>query len=81
MKKADFDVQSHVLVPKHVKLSEKDKESILQKHNITVKQLPTISRKDPAIKDMEMNPGEVVEIIRKSPTVGVTKFYRVVIDG
>ena len=81
MKKTDFDVQGHVLVPKHVKLSEKEKELILQKYNITIKQLPTISKKDPAIRNIEVNPGEVIEIIRKSPTVGVTKFYRVVIDG
>ncbi len=80
MKKSSFDVQSHVLVPKHVKLNDKEKEKVLAKYGINVKQLPTISKKDPAIKNLDIKPGDIIEIIRKSPTVGNTKFYRGVIN-
>lgn len=80
MKKAGFDVQTHVLVPKHAKLSEKEKEKVLEKYNITIKQLPSISRKDPAIQSLDVKSGDVIEITRKSETVGTTKFYRVVIN-
>jgi len=78
--KKGFDVTGHILVPKHVKLDEKDKEKVLEKFNISIKQLPNISKKDPGIQGLDAKPGDVIEIIRNSPTVGNTKFYRVVIN-
>jgi len=80
MKKSGFDVQGHVLVPKHIKLDDKQKEKILEKYNITIKQLPKISRKDPAIQNLDVKSEDVIEITRKSPTVGNIKFYRGVIE-
>lgn len=75
------DIKKHILVPKHVKLSEKDKEKLLEKYNISTTQLPRILKNDSAIKDLKLKQGDVVKIIRKSPTAGDIEFYRGVANG
>ncbi len=75
MKENDI-VTKHVLVPKHTKLSEKEKTEILAAYRITVKELPKISKKDPAIQHLDPNPGDVIKVMRESKTSGQTTFYR-----
>jgi len=75
------NISKHLLVPKHIKLSEKDKDKLLEKYNISVTQLPKILKKDPAIKDLKLKQGDVVRIIRKSATAGEIEFYRGVSNG
>lgn len=75
------ELSKHILVPKHTKLNEKDKDKLLQELNISVSQLPKILRDDPAIKGMKLREGDVVKITRKSPTVGESVFYRGVTNG
>ena len=77
MKKLEID--KHELVPKHILLTEKEKEELLQKFGIGLRQLPRISIEDPAIKDSNAKIGDVVKIIRKSPTAGETLYYRVIV--
>ena len=76
-----YDISKHTLVPKHTKLSEKEKEIILKKYNISVTQLPRILKNDSAIKDLKLKQGDVVKIIRQSPTAGEIIFYRSVTNG
>jgi len=76
-----LDISKHMLVPKHVKLSEKDKKELLEKYDITLRELPKILKKDPAIKDLNLKNGDVVKIIRKSQTAGEFVFYRGVINA
>ncbi len=80
MKKQKFKVDKHTLTPKHHKLSEKEKAQLLEKYHVTSKELPKILRTDSAIKELDPKPGDVVKIIRKSPTAGESVFYRVVYD-
>ncbi len=77
----NVDVVQHILVPKHTKLSSEEMDKLLIELNITSSQLPKILKSDAAIKHMNAEPGEVIEIERASPTAGKTKFYRVVING
>jgi DNA-directed RNA polymerase subunit H len=79
--KGSFDVSKHTLVPKHKKLSEKDKKVLLERYRITLNELPRISVKDPAIGKMKLSPGDVVQISRKSPTAGDSVYYRCVVNG
>ena len=81
MTKKKFDVTKHQLVPKHVKVSEKEKAEILKKYNITVKELPKILLDDPALTNLEVKVDDVVKIIRNSPTAGEFVFYRCVVHG
>jgi DNA-directed RNA polymerase subunit H len=77
----EFDILKHELVPKHKILNEKEREELFKKYGINIKQLPRISGSDPVIKLINGQLGDVVEIIRKSPTAGETVYYRVVVKG
>ncbi len=74
-----FKVSQHILVPKHIKLSEKDKKELLEEYHISLKELPKINKKDPAIQQLDIKKGDVIKIIRKSPSAGEAVFYRVVV--
>jgi len=76
-----LEISKHELVPKHILLSEEEKEDVLKKYGITLRQLPRILETDPAIKEMNAKPGDVVKIIRKSPNAGESLYFRVVIKG
>lgn len=76
--KKKFNIDKHILIPKHTKLSEKEKEKLLEKYNISEKELPRISKIDPAISSLNAKPGEIIKITRQSPTAGESVFYRVV---
>lgn len=82
MKMAEkFNIQEHKLIPKHTKLSEEETQKLLEQYNISLKQLPKILKSDPAIKDLNAKPGDVIKIDRESPTMGKTSFYRVVLNA
>lgn len=78
---AKIDISKHEFVPKHVKLSSSDTEKLLSKYNISKKQLPKIFKSDAAIRDMDLKPGDIVKITRKSVTSGESLYYRVVINA
>ena len=80
MKKPKFKVDKHILTPKHIKISEREKTQLLEKYHVTSKELPKILKTDSAIKELDSKPGDVIKIIRKSPTAGESFFYRVVSD-
>jgi DNA-directed RNA polymerase subunit H (RpoH/RPB5) len=76
-----IDIEKHELVPKHIILNEQEKEEVLKSYGISLRQLPRILVSDPVIKLLNGKLGDVVKIIRKSPTAGETVYYRVVIKG
>jgi DNA-directed RNA polymerase subunit H len=76
-----FDVTKHILVPKHSKLSERELKELMEKYNLSLKELPKILISDPAIEELSMKEGDVVKVSRNSPTAGATVFYRRVVKG
>lgn len=80
MTKKTYDVREHMLVPEHVKLNEKEKKELLEKYHISLKELPKIRKKDPSIAHLDAKEGDVIKIIRKSPTAGEAIFYRGVVN-
>ena len=72
------DITKHELVPKHIILTDKEREELFKKYGISFKQLPRMSLTDPVIKILDGKPGNVVKIIRKSSTAGETVYYRVI---
>lgn len=70
---------NHELIPLHRVLNEEETIKLLSKYNITKSSLPKISKKDPCVKSLKSNPGDVLEITRNSVTAGETKYYRVVV--
>ncbi len=73
-----IDITKHSLVPKHSIVSEKEKKALLEKYNITAKELPRITKTDSAILSLKPKIGDVVKVVRKSATAGESVFYRVV---
>jgi len=63
----------HVLQSKHMKLTEKEVEKLLERLNIALVQLPKISVKDPALPE-GCEVGDAVKISRKDED-----YYRVVV--
>lgn len=80
MTKEKIDITQSILVPKHIKLKQEEVNELLQKYNISLRQLPKISVKDPASKLLEAKVGDVLKIIRKSPTASQSEFYRAVVE-
>jgi len=75
-----FNIFKHKLVPLHEILTEKEKEEILKKYHVKVYQLPRIASSDPAVIAIGGKPGDVIRIVRDSPTAGEHVFYRYVVD-
>jgi len=78
-KKVKVNILEHELVPKHEILSPKEAEEILRKLGIKPTQLPWISIDDPIVKILGAKPGDIIRIIRRSPTAGETVAYRYVV--
>ncbi|PIN86046.1 DNA-directed RNA polymerase subunit H [Candidatus Woesearchaeota archaeon CG10_big_fil_rev_8_21_14_0_10_44_13] len=76
MAKLKVDITKHILIPKHTKLSEKEKKELYEKYGISIKELPKISKDDSAIEHLEVQTGDVIKIYRKSTTAGDAVFYR-----
>ena len=71
----------HALIPKHSKLSEKDKKKLFEEYNVGYKELPKILKTDPAIAHLDVKSGDIIKIERNSQTAGKSIFYRGVIHG
>jgi len=76
-----FDPSEHIYVPKHVLLTEKEEKILLEKYNISKKQLPSIHVNDPAIRKLNPKVGDVIKIIRKSPITTQGVYYRGVVSA
>jgi len=74
-----FNVNDHILVPKHTKISKEEAQKLLEKYNISHKQLPKILINDPAIKILDPKIGDVIGIERRSSTTNKMVVYRVVV--
>jgi len=77
IKRLQFNILNHTLVPKHRVLDEKETAEFKQKYNITDDlQIPDISRFSPVSQVIGIRPGQICEITRHSKTAINTLFYR-----
>jgi DNA-directed RNA polymerase subunit H len=76
-----FKVTDHILVPQHVLLSKEEAKKVLRKYNAEPHQFPKILATDPCVKLLGAKPGNMLKIIRSSPTAGETIAYRIVVGG
>lgn len=78
IKRLQFNILEHVLVPPHRVMVESEVKKIMTKYNITDKvQFPDISRFDPVARVIGLRPGQVCNIIRASKTAIETNYYRI----
>ena len=77
-KELNIDITKHILVPKHTKLNDKEREELLKKYNATEFNLPKILKTDATLKGLELKTGDIIKIERDSPTAGDSIYYRAV---
>lgn len=74
-----FDIFKHELVPKHEILTKEEVEEFLKRYRIKPYQIPRIKASDSAARMIGARPGDIIRIIRKSPTAGRSVAYRYVV--
>ena len=80
IKRLQFNILEHKLVPPHRVMSNKEISDVMLKYNIRERnEFPEISRFDPVAQVIGLRPGNVCEIIRPSKTSIKALYYRVCI--
>ena len=78
IKRLQFNILKHTLVPKHTILTANEKETFMKKYNILDKsQIPDISYFSPVSIVLGVRPDDVVKIERNSRTAIQADFYRI----
>jgi DNA-directed RNA polymerase I, II, and III subunit RPABC1 len=73
-----FNITHHILVPKHILLTEQEEIELLDKYCTTKSKLPKLLKSDPIAKYYGLKTDQICKIIRKSPEVGEYVYYRLV---
>nr|MCS7387056.1 DNA-directed RNA polymerase subunit H [Candidatus Culexmicrobium cathedralense] len=76
-----FSIFDHELVPQHILLSKEEAKKVLRELGVKPNCLPLLRASDPAARAIGAKPGDIVKIIRRSPTAGEAVIYRYVIPG
>jgi len=80
IKRLQFNIMNHDLVPKHRVLTNEENATFRKKYNVmNDEQIPTISRFDPVSLALCLRPEEICEITRPSRTSVTSTFYRICI--
>jgi DNA-directed RNA polymerase subunit H len=74
-------ITNHVYQPRHEILPREEAQLILKKYNAKPGQLPYIMISDKGLQDLDVRPGDVIMITRRSPTAGESVYYRYVVEG
>lgn len=75
-----FNITKHVLVPKHTLISKPEEiEKVLADYQVKMNQLPQILKTDKMVQYLNAKVGNLVHILRISPTSGEYKTYRCVV--
>jgi DNA-directed RNA polymerase subunit H (RpoH/RPB5) len=80
IKRLQYNILNHILVPSHEIINDKEVEEVMQKYNIKHKtEFPEISRFDPVARVIGLRPSDICKIIRPSKTAIKTPYYRICI--
>ena len=77
LKRLQYNILNHTLVPQHIIMTEEEKLDIKKKYNvIDDSKFPEISRFDPVSTLIGLRPDNLCKIIRPSKTSITSDFYR-----
>ena len=75
-----IDILKHELVPKHIIMSKKEVDELLDNWKINLVQLPRISIDDPVVQMLGAQLNDIIKIERESETtVQKSYYYRFVV--
>lgn len=77
IKRLQFNILNHVLVPKHIILSKPEEMEFKKKFNVLDNNIPDISYFSPVSLVLGIRPNDIVKIERKSRTAIKADFYRI----
>lgn len=79
MKRLQFNILKHTLVPKHIILTNEEQQELKETYSLDnlETQLPSISRFDPVSIAIGLRPKQVCKIIRNSKTTIQETYYRI----
>jgi DNA-directed RNA polymerase subunit H (RpoH/RPB5) len=81
IKRLQYNIMNHQLVPPHIVLSSEEAQQVKLKYNILDdSQLPDISRFSPVSQVIGIRPGEICRIFRPSKTAIKAEFYRICLN-
>lgn len=81
IKKLQFNVLEHILVPRHEIISTEDVNKIMEKYKMKdITLFPEISRFDAVALSIGMRPGEICRISRPSKTSVISYYYRLCVN-
>lgn len=76
----EFSLINHEMVPQHILMSENEINKVMKEYGVDKEQLPKIKISDPVIVEIGAEIGDVIKVIRDSPTAGEAVVYRLVIE-
>ena len=76
-----INIVDHVLVPKHIVLSKEETDKVLEAYRAKKRDMSLIRTTDAVAKYYNMQPGEIVKIIRPSVMTVEAPAYRLVIKS
>ena len=77
LKRLQYNILNHVLVPKHIIMSNEEKNDIKKRYNIVNdSKFPEISRFDPVATVIGLRPEQLCKIIRSSKTAITSEYFR-----
>ena len=81
IKRLQYNIMNHQLVPKHIVLTNEESEEVRRKYNISNNsQVPDISRFSPVSQIIGIRPGDLCRIQRPSKTAIKADFYRICLN-
>jgi DNA-directed RNA polymerase subunit H len=80
-KKKELVITDHIYQPRHEIVPRKEAEEVLKRYNTKPSQLPYILIEDKGLEGLDVRPGDIIKITRRSPTAGESVYYRYVVEG
>lgn len=75
-----FNVLNHNMVPHHEVVPEEERAAVFARFGAKEDQFPKILASDPGARACSARPGDVIRVVRDSPTAGEAVAYRLCVE-
>ena len=79
MAKKLSSIMNHVLVPIHEIVPEEEATEIIKKYGQRKEKFPNIVSSDPVVEELGAKKGDIIRIMRETPTAGKSIYFRQVV--